>query len=375
MQRIAWIDVYKAICIILMVIGHATGLFNHYIYQFHMAAFFFISGYTSKIWKKDLESVVIQKSKTLLLPWFTMLIAIGIVRAAKAIILSEITFGQGLKNIVICVKDALILGNADYMLGAGWFLWALFFVFVIQRLIWRATEKRHIAVYGIATVLVYVLGYFLQKHGYRQPHCFDMALIGQLFFGVGVILSKCNVLERLRKQKWCYAVYVAAALLMFMMKWLGGKIEGGVAVDYPSRMYPNVWLTALAPIGGILLIFGLSELIGRINNARVIWPFSKIGSSTLGVVFFHFIGFKIATLLLIPFKITSLQDTQAFLLPASAQAYAWGWFFYSVVSLLFCIVAWSVLMKIPYVNCLLGKTYKPNKATIQDEAKEENEKA
>ena len=45
MKRQAWIDYFKAITIILVVIGHATGKFNIYIYQFHVAAFFFISGW------------------------------------------------------------------------------------------------------------------------------------------------------------------------------------------------------------------------------------------------------------------------------------------------------------------------------------------
>lgn len=39
-HRIQWVDVYKGIVIILVVIGHATGLFNSFIYQFHVAAFF-----------------------------------------------------------------------------------------------------------------------------------------------------------------------------------------------------------------------------------------------------------------------------------------------------------------------------------------------
>lgn len=34
-DRIEWIDIYKGLAIILVVIGHATGLFNSYIYQFH----------------------------------------------------------------------------------------------------------------------------------------------------------------------------------------------------------------------------------------------------------------------------------------------------------------------------------------------------
>ena len=45
-NRISWCDIYKGIVIILVVVGHATGKFNQYIYQFHMAAFFLISGYT-----------------------------------------------------------------------------------------------------------------------------------------------------------------------------------------------------------------------------------------------------------------------------------------------------------------------------------------
>lgn len=39
-NRISWCDIYKGIVIILVVVGHATGKFNQYIYQFHMAAFF-----------------------------------------------------------------------------------------------------------------------------------------------------------------------------------------------------------------------------------------------------------------------------------------------------------------------------------------------
>lgn len=49
MKRIEWCDIYKGIMIILVVIGHATGQFNSWIYQFHMAAFFFISGYSGRM--------------------------------------------------------------------------------------------------------------------------------------------------------------------------------------------------------------------------------------------------------------------------------------------------------------------------------------
>ena len=48
-KRIEWVDIFKALAIILVVVGHSTGKFNAYIYQFHVAAFFFISGWVAKM--------------------------------------------------------------------------------------------------------------------------------------------------------------------------------------------------------------------------------------------------------------------------------------------------------------------------------------
>lgn len=50
-DRIEWIDIYKGLAIILVVIGHATGLFNSYIYQFHVAAFSLYLGGALKLTK------------------------------------------------------------------------------------------------------------------------------------------------------------------------------------------------------------------------------------------------------------------------------------------------------------------------------------
>lgn len=60
-HRIEWVDIYKALAIVLMVVGHATGKFNGYIYQFHMAAFFFISGITANIEKKHFSELFFAK--------------------------------------------------------------------------------------------------------------------------------------------------------------------------------------------------------------------------------------------------------------------------------------------------------------------------
>ena len=62
MNRIEWVDVFKGLLSISMVVGHATGYFNKYIYQFHMAAFFFASGYTINLSKRTLRETIYHKA-------------------------------------------------------------------------------------------------------------------------------------------------------------------------------------------------------------------------------------------------------------------------------------------------------------------------
>lgn len=68
-KRIAWVDYFKALTMILVVIGHSTGMFSGYIYQFHVAAFFVISGFVSRLEKKKLDELVINRIFTIILPY------------------------------------------------------------------------------------------------------------------------------------------------------------------------------------------------------------------------------------------------------------------------------------------------------------------
>ena len=71
-KRIGWCDVYKGILIALVVIGHATGRFNPYIYQFHMAGFFFVSGYTCNTDRQDLFGELIKLTYRLIVPYVVL---------------------------------------------------------------------------------------------------------------------------------------------------------------------------------------------------------------------------------------------------------------------------------------------------------------
>lgn len=79
-NRIEWVDVAKAIAIILVGVGHyGPGAKLHtWIYSFHMPLFFMLSGVNLNVKKYNFIKFVLRKGKTLLFPWiiFTTLDAL-----------------------------------------------------------------------------------------------------------------------------------------------------------------------------------------------------------------------------------------------------------------------------------------------------------
>ncbi|ACC84819.1 acyltransferase family protein [Nostoc punctiforme] len=71
-QRIEWIDCWKGLAIITVVVGHIVNPVSKYIFWFHMPLFFFISGYLySK--KTDYSAFFKKKLLHLLVPYFSFL--------------------------------------------------------------------------------------------------------------------------------------------------------------------------------------------------------------------------------------------------------------------------------------------------------------
>ena len=71
-RRIEYLDIFRGIGIILMIMGHVvyTGKFEHFIHAFHMPMFFFISGYLYRDKEISIRDFFIKKAKTLLIPYF-----------------------------------------------------------------------------------------------------------------------------------------------------------------------------------------------------------------------------------------------------------------------------------------------------------------
>ena len=71
-QRLNWLDIAKAIAIILMVVGHTSipSIASDFIYAFHMPLFFIASGWTSNWNKYSFYDFIKRRSRNLLFPFF-----------------------------------------------------------------------------------------------------------------------------------------------------------------------------------------------------------------------------------------------------------------------------------------------------------------
>lgn len=181
MQRIQYVDLFRSVGIILMVMGHVGfgNIFDKFIHSFHMPMFFFISGYMFRKNKYPLKKYLLKKMKSLLIPYiFWGLISFAAWTAFKEFEPKylRILFWDNTSGIAIS--------------GALWFLSALFisdFVFfLIQKI-----ENKYIKVLIIAFIAI--IGTILSLvHKIKFPFALLQAFIGIGFMGIGFYLKIKN---------------------------------------------------------------------------------------------------------------------------------------------------------------------------------------
>ena len=149
-KRNPYLDIIKAILILLVLIGHSIQygsgenylnkqlFFNNYlfkfIYSFHMPLFIMISGYLSynSLNKVNLKDTIISKFKSLIIPIF---------------IWSIIPFIISINNY-INIKELIKLFITTFSTNL-WFLWSLFYINVLVKIINKYFKDNiYIYIYG-----------------------------------------------------------------------------------------------------------------------------------------------------------------------------------------------------------------------------------
>lgn len=347
-SRVFWIDCFKALAIMLVVIGHATGRLNGYIYQFHMAAFFFISGYCTH-WKKG------EVTKTLWKRFYCLIFPLVAIFLAGAFFMAlmnhfgvyEAVWGKdlpyvGLKNMIF----QFFTTGANYVwwMGASWFLQVLMEVCILHACIWGVLNyrgKHADVIFTIMIIIIYLAGYWCVKNRIAWLSM-DLVFIAQLYFGIGTLCSHITKNNKGRTEKrnvwwWLGGCMVTAGV----MYWLSGIT--GITTDYASRSFHHIIFNFISAMNGIAFLYCVSRLIDMISVKIRLFRkgISWIGENTIGIVFFHFLMFKLTYIILILFHATNKSVISQFT-PEDPIGWNYLWLFL-IVSVIGSIGIWKLL--------------------------------
>ena len=264
MNKSLTLDIAKAICIILVVVGHYYPAsspvwyeqMRHIIYLFHMPLFMFASGYIYISTRKDEESYgkfVLKKVKRLMIPYFVV-----------SFIVISIKFStQGSMHVEAPVTPMSYLNvfrqpeAASYL----WFIWTLWWIFLIVAL---CKKRRAYTSLFVASIVLLLLPVSL-------PRAFCLFHFKKMFFffmlGVVCFLNR-EILVDIRIPRCSGSILFAVFACTEMI-------------------CSNIVLHTLAACSGIMMILQMSRMLERyIVAGRLKW-LMLVSASSYIIYLFH----------------------------------------------------------------------------------------
>ena len=348
-QRLGWMDILRGLLIISVVIGHSTGIFNRYIYQFHMGAFFVVSGYMSRPERRSVLHTVYHRFLTTYLPVLSATVVLILLSAVMKhtgiyeIFLGDMEYLGVWRTIreLVCNSNLFV-----WWLGAAWFMLVLFGAAVCNRVLLRLCADRYNAFYALVSVLLYFLGYEFSELRITRNYL-DLVLIAQFYFMAGTMLRQSGVPKPEADRFW--VDLAGTALFGFTVWYVADRF--GFRVDYPDRSFNTPVIDALIAINGGLFCYFLAKVLSR--NVILDKLLQAIGRNTMPIVLFHFMSFNVGFVFLYAVGIVPVEYLQNFT-PAGVVGAAW-WPLFTIVGIGCSILLWKLLMCIPLVPFFFGQ--------------------
>ena len=226
-KRLLWLDISKAIAIILMVLGHSALPIpvSRFIWAFHMPLFFIASGWTTNWQKYNVLEFAKAKARTLIVPFAIY---------SACVLMIQVAFGWN---------------SVAYWLQHGWVAYALWFIPVL-----------YVALFGARSV-------------YAINHEWVRLGVMIIILTVGALLCKIKVMLPWSLSSVPYAIFMVV---------LGGMMRQRLS---PKMLQPKWWkITSL-----FLLTVCISHFYGLdlcFNNILPIVPLSIGALSGTFMVFY-----------------------------------------------------------------------------------------
>ncbi len=241
-NRISFIDIFKGIAILLVIIQHSIGghveIISKFILSFHMALFFFAAGFVnlnSKLTKKKLLSRI----RSFVFPQ----ICVGILNVVWYWLI-----------LVVVLKHTYNQRWIEYFWT--WFLPTISYVYIVYYFIKKMCDDRKIFVFMLICVAIAAVFKYTNPHSLfyvvtEKTHLSKIP-IATLFFLIGLAMARYVP----KSSKYSLLIAGAAFVCVCITSHYNGEV-----LWYKFEM-SNLWLAISSGFFGCVFILYLSKWIG-----------------------------------------------------------------------------------------------------------------
>ncbi|MBQ7946314.1 MAG: acyltransferase family protein [Bacteroidales bacterium] len=313
----------KAICILLMVLGHAgvPMVVHRFSCLFHMPLFFFVTGF---LFKDDyLQHGIVffkKKLKSIWWPYVCWTIFSILIHNSVLFPLQIVGETYKLKQILIKIICALGMASTDaYILPGFWFLRDMFYALMmawptIKICKMASSPRRQKIGLVLAIALSLLLAVSINLKWLWIPNLKTSALLALSYMLSAYLLKQCACYLKGKHSLWA-----GIAMLLFMW-WLSRYFSTSMTIIQGAGNILLYYLVSMVSVIALLLFCD--------GLARVEMPWLKyIGMHTMDIFIFHFMAFKLLTYCLIQLKELPMEYMSRFAVPGY-------WALYTLVGVL-----------------------------------------
>ncbi len=270
--RIQWIDVAKGICMISVIASHLDVIeIYNVVTAFQLTVFFILSGYTLKQSPID-RQYLNKKFKSLMVPYFLTCLCVMIMDIFNSLYLgmtsvSDITgiVSRDLIRSFLASGSIRSLGSVEVgsMIGAIWFLPALFFAIIFTQFLLNHVSSRinRFIIASILLIIAEITGEFIWL-----PFSIQSAMTAVPFLLIGYELRQTQGLLEKLNWKMCLA---ALALFLICCYLDSAKIR------FVASALDDIVIALIAALSSSAVIIYCSRHLEKVR------PLSWIGRNSL----------------------------------------------------------------------------------------------
>ncbi len=330
-----------------MVIAHAgcpDAIWN-FIYRFHMPLFFIMSGYCFKEkWLSDYKGYILRRVETIYLPFVKWSIFF--------LLLHNIFYECNIYNDIygwhsnVSYRYEIIdffkrgfniitrMSGNEQLLGGYWFLKSLFW----GSLIFYGVLKINIKFLGLLLlVLTFLFSIFELKIPFFNINSRDV--FSSFFIYTGYIIKKYDF-KFYEKPLYIITGFMLVAISSIILK-----------TEMLSFHWHDIIPLYISALLGSLMIFGLCINIQNFLHKKIFIFLEYIGTHTLVILTWHFLSFKLVSLLLIWINNWPIEKLSIFpVIPAVMNTTSYFndyWWLYGVVGII-----------VPLIMCKIADEFK-----------------